>query len=227
MRLTLPLRPASTPMPGVDTGSRHCGGWAPLCCGLRSLGGSAGSGVGGEVASAAPVASPALADPRGMDRFAVADGSGSHQTPQFNRPHTSRRPAAVRSFTGKPARMLRNSWTEAQNAGGEAARYAVAIHGLRHGRQAHINTQAETVDSRSTRWGQVVGQFTKVEKDGYRYRTLGASEATASWTHSMLPRPFDNGRQARMTSRLTFVVRLAETLLSFCRPRGWRCRWSP
>ena len=52
---------------------------------------------------------------------------------------TSRDTVRSRSFTGKPARMLRNDWTEAWEQPGqsEAARHAVAVHGVRHGGRRH------------------------------------------------------------------------------------------
>ena len=48
---------------------------------------------------------------------------------------SSRDTVRSRSFTGKPARMLRNDWTEAWETArqSKAARHAAAVHGLRHG----------------------------------------------------------------------------------------------
>ena len=78
----------------------------------------------------------------------------------------SRDTVRSRSFTGKPARMLRNDWTDAWEQPGqpEAARNAVAVHGFRAGRAATHKYPNETVDVAFNPVGQVVGQFTKVEK---------------------------------------------------------------
>ncbi len=67
---------------------------------------------------------------------------------------TSRDTVRSRSFTGKPARMLRNDWTEAWEKPGqpEAARHAVAVHGVRAWRSPpRTSTRTRASTSRSTR----------------------------------------------------------------------------
>lgn len=63
----------------------------------------------------------------------------------------------------------------------------------------HINTRTRPSTSRSTRWGRLLGSSPRwkrrlpLSNAGCR----STSRRPPGWTHSMLPRPFDNGRQAR------------------------------
>ncbi len=107
--------------------------------------------------------------PGRVDGLAVADGRGSRHTPVQQAAYikaTSRDTVRSRSFTGKPCRMLRNDWTEAwENAGnpeplGMPLQYMVSGMAV-----AAANTYPnETVDVAFNPVGQIVGQFTKVEK---------------------------------------------------------------
>src|SRR4029078_12255579 len=79
---------------------------------------------------------------------------------------SSRDTVRSRSFTGKPARMLRNDWTEAWEQPdnpkplGMPLQYMGSVMAVRPTNK-YPN---ETVDVAFNPVGQVVGQFTKVEK---------------------------------------------------------------
>ena len=106
---------------------------------------------------------------------------------------SSRDTVRSRSFTGKPARMLRNDWTEAWEQPGqsEAARNAVAVHGVRHGgrrdpqipeRERRRGVQPGRPGRRPAHQGGEVG-------DGHP--ALGCrntSRRRTGWTNSTRPR---------------------------------------
>ncbi len=79
---------------------------------------------------------------------------------------SSRDTVRSRSFTGKPARMLRNDWTEAWEQPGNPEPLGMPLQYMVSG-MAVAATQKypnETVDVAFNPVGQVVGQLTKVEK---------------------------------------------------------------
>jgi NAD(P)H-dependent flavin oxidoreductase YrpB (nitropropane dioxygenase family) len=79
---------------------------------------------------------------------------------------TSRDTVRSRSFTGKPARMLRNDWTEAWEQPGSPKPLGMPLQYMVSG-MAVAATQKypnESVDVAFNPVGQVVGQLTKVEK---------------------------------------------------------------
>lgn len=114
---------------------------------------------------------------------------------------TSRDTVRSRSFTGKPARMLRNDWTEAWEQPESPKRSVCRCNTWSPAwpSKPHINTRTRPSTSRSTRWGRLLGSSPRwkrrlpLSNAGCR----STSRRPPGWTHSMLPRPFDNGRQAR------------------------------
>ncbi len=79
---------------------------------------------------------------------------------------TSRDTVRSRSFTGKPARMLRNDWTEAWEQPDNPKPLGMPLQYMVSGMavQATHKYPNETVDVAFNPVGQVVGQFSKVEK---------------------------------------------------------------
>ena len=71
-----------------------------------------------------------------------------------------------RSFTGKPARMLRNDWTEAWEKEGNPKPLGMPLQYMVSGMAVAATHKYpnESVDVAFNPVGQVVGQFTKVEK---------------------------------------------------------------
>ena len=115
---------------------------------------------------------------------------------------SSRDTVRSRSFTGKPARMLRNDWTEAweQPEQSEAARNAVAVHGVRHGGRGHPQ-----VPERERRRGVQPRRSGRRSADqggevGGGHSALGCrntSRRRTGWTNSTKPRPSDATASAR------------------------------
>ncbi len=79
---------------------------------------------------------------------------------------TSRDTVRSRSFTGKPCRMLRNEWTEAWETPGNPEPLGMPLQYMVSGMAVAATNKYpnETVDVAFNPVGQVVGQFTKVEK---------------------------------------------------------------
>ncbi|MEZ0364506.1 nitronate monooxygenase [Mycobacterium sp. pUA109] len=79
---------------------------------------------------------------------------------------SSRDTVRSRSFTGKPCRMLRNDWTEAWQTPGNPEPLGMPLQYMVSGMavKATHKYPNETVDVAFNPVGQVVGQFTKVEK---------------------------------------------------------------
>ncbi|MBM4514127.1 nitronate monooxygenase, partial [Rhodococcus hoagii] len=71
-----------------------------------------------------------------------------------------------RSFTGKPCRMLRNDWTEAWEQEGNPEPLGMPLQYMVSGMAVAATHKYpdETIDVAFNPVGQVVGQFTKVEK---------------------------------------------------------------
>ena len=89
----------------------------------------------------------------------------------------SRDTVRSRSFTGKPARMLRNDWTEAWEDAGqpEAARNAVAVHGVRHGGARPRNRYPNEIGRRRVQPGRSGRRAVhQGREDLDRHRALGA-----------------------------------------------------
>jgi NAD(P)H-dependent flavin oxidoreductase YrpB (nitropropane dioxygenase family) len=78
----------------------------------------------------------------------------------------SRDTVRSRSFTGKPCRMLRNDWTEAWEKPGNPEPLGMPLQYMVSGMAVAATNKYpnETVDVAFNPVGQVVGQFTKVEK---------------------------------------------------------------
>ena len=79
---------------------------------------------------------------------------------------TSRDTVRSRSFTGKPCRMLRNEWTEAWETPGNPEPLGMPLQYMVSGMAVAATNKYpnETVDVAFNPVGQVVGQFTRVEK---------------------------------------------------------------
>ncbi|BBX58839.1 Nitronate monooxygenase [Mycobacterium shottsii] len=79
---------------------------------------------------------------------------------------SSRDTVRSRSFTGKPARMLRNDWTEAWEQADNPKPLGMPLQYMVSGMAVRATNKypTETVDFAFNPVGQVVGQFTKVEK---------------------------------------------------------------
>jgi len=79
---------------------------------------------------------------------------------------SSRDTVRSRSFTGKPARMLRNDWTEAWEAPDNPKPLGMPLQYMVSGMAVRATNKYpdESVDVAFNPVGQVVGQFTKVEK---------------------------------------------------------------
>ena len=79
---------------------------------------------------------------------------------------TSRDTVRSRSFTGKPARMLRNDWTQAWETAGNPEPLGMPLQYMVSGMAVAATNKYpnETVDVAFNPVGQVVGQFTKVDK---------------------------------------------------------------
>ena len=79
---------------------------------------------------------------------------------------TSRDTVRSRSFTGKPARMLRNDWTEAWETPGNPEPLGMPLQYMVSGMAVAATNKYpnETVDVAFNPVGQVVGQFSRVEK---------------------------------------------------------------
>jgi NAD(P)H-dependent flavin oxidoreductase YrpB (nitropropane dioxygenase family) len=78
----------------------------------------------------------------------------------------SRDTVRSRSFTGKPARMLRNDWTEAWEKDGNPKPLGMPLQYMVSGMAVAATHKYpnESVNVAFNPIGQVVGQFTKVEK---------------------------------------------------------------
>jgi NAD(P)H-dependent flavin oxidoreductase YrpB (nitropropane dioxygenase family) len=79
---------------------------------------------------------------------------------------SSRDTVRSRSFTGKPCRMLKNDWTEAWQTVGNPEPLGMPLQYMVSGMAVAATSKYpnETVDVAFNPVGQVVGQFTKVEK---------------------------------------------------------------
>jgi NAD(P)H-dependent flavin oxidoreductase YrpB (nitropropane dioxygenase family) len=79
---------------------------------------------------------------------------------------SSRDTVRSRSFTGKPCRMLRNDWTDAWQTAGNPEPLGMPLQYMVSGMAVSATNKYpnETVDVAFNPVGQVVGQFTKVEK---------------------------------------------------------------
>jgi NAD(P)H-dependent flavin oxidoreductase YrpB (nitropropane dioxygenase family) len=79
---------------------------------------------------------------------------------------TSRDTVRSRSFTGKPCRMLRNEWTRAWETPGNPEPLGMPLQYMVSGMAVAATSRYpdETVDVAFNPVGQVVGQFSKVEK---------------------------------------------------------------
>ncbi len=79
---------------------------------------------------------------------------------------SSRDTVRSRSFTGKPARMLRNDWTEAWETPGNPEPLGMPLQYMVSGMAVAATHKYpdQTIDVAFNPIGQVVGQFTKVEK---------------------------------------------------------------
>jgi NAD(P)H-dependent flavin oxidoreductase YrpB (nitropropane dioxygenase family) len=79
---------------------------------------------------------------------------------------SSRDTVRSRSFTGKPCRMLRNEWTQAWETEGNPQPLGMPLQYMVSGMAVAATSKYpdETIDVAFNPVGQVVGQFSKVEK---------------------------------------------------------------
>ena len=104
-----------------------------------------------------------------VDRLAMVDGRGILEHPGAAAAYVkagSRDTVRSRSFTGKPARMLRNDWTEAWEQPDNPKPLGMPLQYMVSGMAVRATNRYpnESVDVAFNPVGQVVGQFSKVEK---------------------------------------------------------------
>ena len=149
----------------------HWARWAQLCCGRRSSRRSRRYPCSARVVSVAVSRSPRPWRWAAgcVVRLAVVDGRGilEHPGPASRvREGGSRDTVRSRSFTGKPARMLRNDWTEAWEAPDNPKPLGMPLQYMVSGMAVRATNRYpnESVDVAFNPVGQVVGQFSRVEK---------------------------------------------------------------
>ncbi len=184
-----PRRPASTPTRASTSSSpraaRPAGTaarWAQLCCGRRSSRRSPRYRCWPRAASAAASRSPrrwrwaAQGAWTGSQWLMVEESSNTPVQQAAYVKAGSRDTVRSRSFTGKPARMLRNDWTEAWEQPDNPKPLGMPLQYMVSGMAVRATNRYpnESVDVAFNPVGQVVGQFTKVEKTRDGHRALGA-----------------------------------------------------
>lgn len=173
-----PRRPASTRTRASTSSSRRAARpagtaarWARSCCGRRSSGGRpvpvlAAGGIGSGEQIAAALALGAQGAWTGSQWLMVEESSNTPVQQEAYVKAGSRDTVRSRSFTGKPARMLRNDWTEAWEAPENPKPLGMPLQYMVSGMAVRATNRYpnESVDVAFNPVGQVVGQFTKVEK---------------------------------------------------------------
>ncbi|MGH3543254.1 MAG: nitronate monooxygenase, partial [Mycobacterium sp.] len=126
----------------------------------------AAGGIGSGYQIAAALAMGAQGAWTGSQWLMVEEASNTPVQQAAYAKASSRDTVRSRSFTGKPARMLRNDWTDAWEQSGNPEPLGMPLQYMVSG-MAVAATQKypnETVDVAFNPVGQVVGQFNKVEK---------------------------------------------------------------
>src|ERR1700744_2836423 len=132
---------------------------------IIAQGGEAG-GHCGEVGSVVLWARGARGPATGSHWLMVEEASNTPVQQQAYVKAGSRDTVRSRSFTGKPARMLRNDWTEAWEQADNPKPLGMPLQYMVSGMAVRATNRYpnESVDVAFNPVGQVVGQFTKVEK---------------------------------------------------------------
>ncbi len=123
----------------------------------------------GGIGSGQQIAAALALGARRVDRFAVLMVEEAENTPVQQEAYikaSSRDTVRSRSFTGKPCRMLRNDWTEAWEQEGNPKPLGMPLQYMVSGMAVAATHKYpdESVDVAFNPVGQVVGQFTKVDK---------------------------------------------------------------
>jgi NAD(P)H-dependent flavin oxidoreductase YrpB (nitropropane dioxygenase family) len=123
-----------------------------------------GIGSGGQIAAA--LAMGCQGAWTGSQWLMVEEAENTAVQQQAYADATSRDTVRSRSFTGKPARMLKNAWTEAWETPGNPEPLGMPLQYMVSGMavKATHKYPDQTVDVAFNPVGQVVGQLTKVEK---------------------------------------------------------------
>ncbi len=123
-----------------------------------------GIGSGGQIAAA--LAMGCAGAWTGSQWLMVEEAENTAVQQQAYADASSRDTVRSRSFTGKPARMLKNDWTEAWETPGNPEPLGMPLQYMVSGMavKATHKYPDETVDVAFNPVGQVVGQLTKVEK---------------------------------------------------------------
>ena len=123
-----------------------------------------GIGSGGQIAAALAMGCEGAWT--GSQWLMVEEAENTAVQQQAYADATSRDTVRSRSFTGKPARMLKNDWTEAWETPGNPEPLGMPLQYMVSGMavKATHKYPDQTVDVAFNPVGQVVGQLTKVEK---------------------------------------------------------------
>lgn len=126
----------------------------------------AAGGIGSGAQIAAALAMGCAGAWTGSQWLMVEEAENTAVQQQAYADATSRDTVRSRSFTGKPARMLKNDWTEAWETPGNPEPLGMPLQYMVSGMavKATHKYPDQTVDVAFNPVGQVVGQLTKVEK---------------------------------------------------------------
>lgn len=150
----------------------HCGEvgsivlWPEVVKAVAPLPVLAAGGIGSGQQIAAALALGAQGAWTGSQWLMVEEASNTPAQQAAYVKATSRDTVRSRSFTGKPARMLRNDWTEAWEAPENPKPLGMPLQYMVSGMAVRATNKSpnESVDVAFNPVGQVVGQFSKVEK---------------------------------------------------------------
>src|SRR5690625_170246 len=150
----------------------HCGAvgsivlWPEVVKAVAPVPVLAAGGIGSGQQIAAALALGAQGAWTGSQWLMVEESSNTEAQHAAYIKASSRDTVRSRSFTGKPARMLRNDWTEAWEAPDNPKPLGMPLQYMVSGMAVRATNKYpdESVDVAFNPVGQVVGQFTKVEK---------------------------------------------------------------
>lgn len=153
-------------------GGGHCGEvgsivlWPQVIKEVAPLPVLAAGGIASGEQIAAALALGAAGAWTGSQWLMVEEANNTPKQQEAYAKASSRDTVRSRSFTGKPARMLRNDWTEAWEQPGNPKPLGMPLQYMVSGMavKATHRYPNETVDVAFNPVGQVVGQLTKVEK---------------------------------------------------------------
>ena len=150
----------------------HCGEvgsivlWPEVVKAVAPLPVLAAGGIGGGAQIAAALALGCEGAWTGSQWLMVEEAENTPVQQQAYAEASSRDTVRSRSFTGKPARMLKNDWTEAWETPGNPEPLGMPLQYMVSGMAVAATHKYpdESVDVAFNPVGQVVGQFTKVDK---------------------------------------------------------------